>query len=97
MREALERNAVLAHPWVTGELALGGVSGDVLRLLGQLPVAAVAADHEVMVLIGDAGLAGRGIGWVDAALLASVRLTPGSRLLTADRKLAEAAIALGVA
>jgi predicted nucleic acid-binding protein len=88
---------VLAHPWVVGELALGGAAVEVLRLLQQLPQSNVATDREVLALIESQGLAGRGIGWVDAALLASVKLTPGSRLVTGDRKLHAAAEHLGIA
>jgi predicted nucleic acid-binding protein len=96
LERALERGHALAHPWVTGELALGGASSGVLRLLTQIPHAAVATDDEVLALITREQLAGAGIGWVDAGLLASARLTPDARLLTDDRKLAGVAARLGV-
>lgn len=46
---ALERNDVLTHPFVMGELACGNLKNrqEVLRLLGDLPIAPVATDPEV--------------------------------------------------
>jgi hypothetical protein len=55
-----------------------------------------AADSEVLAFISGAKLDGSGIGYVDAHLLASVRLTPDARLWTRDRKLAGAAARLGL-
>lgn len=46
----LHNNADLAHPWVTGELAMGNLRqrGEVLALLSGLPQATVAEDREVL-------------------------------------------------
>lgn len=89
----LEDGAVLTHPCVVGELALGNLRNraEVLTLLGQLPQATVAEHDEVLRLIEDEALHGVGIGYVDAHLLAASRLTPGARLWTADKRLASAA------
>jgi hypothetical protein len=43
------------------------------------------------------GLYGRGIGWVDAHLLAATRLTDDCRLWTRDKNLAAVAAELGLA
>lgn len=94
---ALARSDVATHRWIVGELALGGTSTDVLALLDRLPHVTVADDSEVLRLIAAADLSNTGIGWVDAHLLASTRLSPGTRLLTADRKLAAQAARLGIA
>ena len=67
-----------------------------LQLLGHFPAAAAATDSEVLALIEAAGLGGRGVGWVDAHLLASVRLSPQASLWTRDRRLRTAADACGV-
>lgn len=93
----LEDGAVLSHPWVTGELALGnlGNRAEVIALLHNLPRASVATDEEVLELIGRAALTGMGIGYVDAALLAATRLTPDARLWTHDKRLSSAALRLG--
>jgi predicted nucleic acid-binding protein len=95
----LERREVLAHPWVTGELALGRLRrrGEILRLLGQLPRATVATAEELSTFIEDHALYGRGIGYVDAQLLAATRLTPEARLWTRDRRLHAAAEHVGAA
>lgn len=99
LADLLERGMVLGHPWVTGELALGGLPprGEVLRLLASLPQATVATGDEVLAFIDDHRLHGLGIGFVDAQLLAATRLTPGARLWTGDRRLRDAATGLGCA
>ena len=86
----LNDNAVLAHPSVTGELALGGLRhrDEVISLLRGLPQAVVADDDEVLRLVDREGLYGAGIGYVDAQLLAATKLTPDARLWTRDRRLA---------
>ena len=97
--ELLETGEVLAHAFVIGELALGHLSRrtEILGLLGALPRAPIATAEELLVFINRHRLAGRGIGYVDAHLLASAFLHPGLRLLTRDRRLLEAASALHVA
>jgi predicted nucleic acid-binding protein len=86
----LNHGLVLAHPWVTGELALGHLSQrqDILGLLTNLPSAEIATDAEVLGLIEAEQLYGLGIGYVDAQLLAATRLTADARLWTADKRLA---------
>lgn len=73
----LQEGEVLIHPWVIGELACGTLSNrrQVLELLQGLPAATVASDSEVLLLIERDQLMGRGIGYVDAHLLASARLS----------------------
>ena len=73
---ALDGGKVLIHPWVIGELACGNLHdrGRVLELLQGLTAATVASDSEVLQLIEQQKLMGRGIGYVDAHLLASARL-----------------------
>ena len=93
----LDRGSVLSHPWIIGEMALGSLRdrADVLGLLGALPKAAVATDIEVRWLIEREALDGTGIGYVDAQILASARLTPGARIWTRDQRLARQAGRLG--
>jgi hypothetical protein len=85
----LQDGKVLIHPWVIGELACGNLRnrGDVLELLQALPAAVVASDSEVLLLIEREQLMGRGIGYVDANLLASAKLSH-CQLWTQDRRLA---------
>ena len=90
---------VLAHCFVTGELALGNLihRQAVLTALQDLPQATLATDAEVMGFIADNALAGSGIGYIDAHLLAAVRLTPGSQLWTRDKRLLAVGLRLGLA
>jgi hypothetical protein len=59
-----------------------------MRLLPQAPV---ATDEEVLDMIDVRGLFARGIGCVDAHLLASLFLGPNITLWTRDKRLAEIA------
>ena len=95
----LARGEVLAHPFVIGELALGHLRRReaVLHSLHRLPQAAVARDREVLLMIDRHHLAGAGIGYVDAHLLAAVRLTGDARFWTRDRRLLTIAERLSVA
>lgn len=94
----LDAGGVLGHPWVTAELALGWLSqrDEILRLMRGLPAAVVADDTEVMTLIRREGLSGTGIGYVDAQLVASTRLTPDAGLWTKDKRLLAVADRLGL-
>ncbi len=95
----LDQNLVLAHPWVVGELALGQLRDrdGVLALLTGLPQATVATTDEVLSLTSHERLYGSGIGYVDAQLLASTRLTQDSVVWSLDRHLVAVAKRLGVA
>jgi hypothetical protein len=93
---------ILSHPGVVGELALGNLGtarqrGKVLQMVEQLPEAVVADHDEVLMLVEQHQLFGTGIGYVDAQLLASTRLTPGTSLWARDRRLRAAAVKLGIA
>lgn len=95
----LGAGAILTHPFVVGELALGNLHQreTILNALLDLPRATVATDSEVLHFIGDQALFGRGIGYVDAHLLAAVRLTAGAKLWTTDKRLYDVAENLGLA
>lgn len=98
LRGLLDGGAVLGHPWVVGELALGnlGNRGEVLGLLRGLPQASVATAEETLLLIEREALHGAGIGYVDAQLLAAARLTREASLWTRDKRLIVVATRLGV-
>ena len=76
----LDSGGILGYPFVTGEPALGNLRqrGLVLSALRELPQATVATDEEVPHFIDRRTLFGLGIGYVDAHLLAAVRLTEGA-------------------
>ena len=69
----LERGDVVTHPFVIGELALGGLhqATKTLALLAELPACAVVSQADALALVERRSLAGSGIGWVDVHLLAS--------------------------
>lgn len=89
----LEQNAVLMHPFVLGELACGNLQSrqSTLRLLSNLPAAPKATDNEVLQFITLHRLMGKGIGWVDAHLLAAAVLAADTRLWTRDKHLGQLA------
>lgn len=96
---ALEQAGVLMHPFVRGELACGNLKNrrEVLRLLGELPAAPLATDAEALDFIERRALMGRGLGYIDVHLLASVALAGGARLWTRDKRLAAVAAGLKLA
>jgi predicted nucleic acid-binding protein len=95
----LNTGMVLTHPFLIGELALGNLRQReiVLNALADLPHARVATDVEVLHFIERHALFGRGIGYIDAHLLAGVHLTAGAELWTNDKQLHRVAAQLGVA
>jgi predicted nucleic acid-binding protein len=95
----LERSAVVMHPFVVGEIACGSLRDrkSLLELLQDLPGAVMATDDEVMHFIERHSLHGKGIGYVDIHLLASVALAGGTMIWTRDQKLRQAAAKLGCA
>jgi hypothetical protein len=97
LAEQLETGLVWCHPFVIGEIACGRLRdrSEILSLLAGLPRAPRADHDEVMTFVERTGLAGSGIGWIDAHLLASARLA-GIGLWTLDRKLQTVATELGI-
>ncbi len=95
---ALETGEVVCHDFVIGELACGHLSAraDILNLLGALPRAPLVEHEEVISFVGRHGLAGVGIGWVDAHLLASATLAQ-LELWTRATRLRRAALRIGAA
>jgi predicted nucleic acid-binding protein len=87
---------LLTHPFVIGELACGMFRRrrEVLERLTDLPAATVASNEEVLQFIEEHRLMGRGIGYIDAHLLASVALTRNAQLWTHDKHLAAVAAEL---
>jgi predicted nucleic acid-binding protein len=94
----LDDDAVLAHPWVTGELLLGSLGrrrDEIVADLNRLPAAPLLDDGEMRALLDARKLAGTGIGWVDAQLIGSA-LIAGALLWTLDHRLAKVASRLQV-
>ena len=66
-------------------------------LLGDLPGVPVATDPEVLDFIERRALMGRGMGYIDVHLLASVALAGSAQLWTRDKRLATVAAELKLA
>lgn len=101
LAEALENGEVAMHRFVLGELACGNLP-DRARLfswLSELPSAPLASHPEVLALIERRHLMGKGLGFVDAHLLAAALLATedGMRLWTRDAALDGVAARIGVA
>ena len=79
---------VVCHPFVVGELACGNLKNreEFLSLLQSLPMAPTVVFEELLYFIERHRLMSKGIGFVDANLLASAHLS-GLPLWTFDRKL----------
>ena len=95
----LERAAVVMHPFVMGEIACGSLKDrqSLPELLHDLPRAVIATDDEAMQFIERHRLFGKGIGYIDVHLLASVALTGGAQLWTRDQRLRQVAATMGFA
>ncbi|OHE60700.1 MAG: hypothetical protein A2Z99_03375 [Treponema sp. GWB1_62_6] len=92
----LENDQVLMHPWVRGELALGSIKDRLkfIDYLAWLPELRPVGDAEIMETVERRNLSGRGMGWVDAGLLAACLAWP-CRVWTRDKRLADIAAELG--
>lgn len=95
----LNRREALVHPFVLGELLLGMVADRpaLIETFRDLPQATVADPAEVLAVIDNHRLHGRGIGYVDVHLVASALLMPETTLWSRDRKLTTIAGELGIA
>jgi predicted nucleic acid-binding protein len=96
--QVLESGHAASHAFVIGELACGNLQSRmrVIDLLQALPQLALATDDEVLYFIERHKLMARGIGYVDAHLLAAAAIGR-SLLWTRDKRLREIATELGVA
>jgi predicted nucleic acid-binding protein len=94
----LVNEEVLGHDLVYGELLVGDRGGraKILDAYALMHRAAGVEHAEAVALVTERKLHGRGIGWIDAHLLAST-LVEGAKLWTADEPLSVVAAELEVA
>jgi predicted nucleic acid-binding protein len=96
--DLLSRDEVSGHEFVYGELLIGdkGTRKPLLANYERMDQAPVVPHADVVAFVRDRKLNGRGIGWIDAHLLASA-LVGRLKLWTADSPLATVATELGIA
>ena len=94
----LSNDEVLGHDFVYGELLIGDRGGrtKLLETYKAMRQAEPLANIEVVEFVRHRRLNGRGIGWIDAHLLASA-IVVRSTLWTADHPLDAVAQEIGVA
>ena len=98
LESLLNDGAVFCHPFVIGELACGNIKNrsEILTLLQALPMAEFVEHEDVMKFIETRHLMGKGLGYVDAHILASSILTTVP-LWTLYKRLNAIATTLGIA
>jgi hypothetical protein len=99
LAQLLDAGAILMHPFVIGEIALGHLNprAAILHMLSQLPALGAVTDTEALDYIERHKLIARGIGYIDVHLLAAVQLTAGTEIWTRDKRLRAIAEGLGLA
>jgi predicted nucleic acid-binding protein len=97
MDELLSRDDVAGHECVYGELLIGDTGGrrQLLASYELMKQAPVVPHADLVAFARARRLHGRGVGWIDAQLLASA-LVGGLKLWTADEPLAALAAETGV-
>jgi predicted nucleic acid-binding protein len=84
----IQQDRLVIHPMILGELSLGSFKDRqiILKNCASLPLISTVSYEMVMEFINQFSLMGKGIGWVDANLLAAVSYD-SAKLWTRDKKL----------
>lgn len=98
LQRQLNNDEIAMHPFVAGELALGPLPNreKIITYLDHLPQLRIAQQDEVRHMIAARSLHNRGIGLIDAHLIASVMINTGTQLWTRDLSLRRIAKGLGI-
>jgi predicted nucleic acid-binding protein len=98
MKRLLNAGQIMMHPFVIAEISLGSLRDrcKTLAMMENLLQTDIAQLSEVRQMIEANALYSKGIGLIDAHLVASCLLNPGIRLWTRDVRLEAVARALGV-
>lgn len=98
LRQIIESDILVCHPFVTGELALGSLHDrkEFLSFLALQRQATVATHDEAMHVVERHQLFSMGIGYTDVHLLASTLIDARTELFTRDKRLIGAARKAGV-
>lgn len=97
--QLLESESVVSHEFVVAEIACVSLKSreETLGYLKELIALPAVSTQEVMLLIESKRLYSRGIGLVDAHLLASTLIVPDTQIWTADKRLESIAREMGIA
>ena len=98
LRLLVKRQRVIIHSCVVGEVLVGSLKNRIAvrEFFLSLPLAKEADLSSILGMIESRGLYGRGLQWNDMQLLAAAKLS-NAPLWTRDKRLAAAAMELGVA
>jgi len=98
LRKLLNQGRIVIHPFIIAELALGSLQDrtNTLALLDLLPQLRVAQLDEARLTIEARHLYNRGVGLIDAHLIASVFINPPTLLWTRDKQLRKVVEGLGI-
>lgn len=98
LQRRLGNDEIVMHPFVVGELALGPLPNRrmLLTYLDCLPRMRTVQQDEVRHMIETRSLHNRGIGLIDAHLIASSLIDAGTQLWTRDTSLRRIAASLGI-
>lgn len=98
LQRRLSNDEIVMHPFVVGELALGPLPDrtKVLAYLDHLPQLRPAQQSEVRQMVENRSLHNRGIGLIDAHLIAATLIATGTQLWTRDGSLRRVAQRLGI-
>ena len=84
LKELIIENMVILHPYIYGELLLGGISQKAGQLLHSLEYVETSKADLVYYFITKNKIHGRGIGWVDVNILVAA-LSGKHRVFTFDK------------
>lgn len=94
----ISNDQLLIHPFVVAELACGTLPDrrKTLHELDRLAALPTIPTADVRYVIEERGLDSKGIGFLDAQLIASCLAAPGTQIWTLDRPLNRVAEPLGL-
>ena len=98
LSQLLLQTQVFCHPMIIGELACGNLNNrkQILLFWENMPALPQASHQEVLYLIEENHLMGKGLGYIDIHLLAACLLRPKTLLWTLDKRLDKLAQSFGI-
>lgn len=95
----LTNPAICCHPFIVGELVVGdlGKRHELIKILKTIRKLQTITDEKVVDFIREKKLYGRGIGYIDCHLLASIYEARNTYVWTSDKRFRAAATELEVA